>query len=97
MAKTSKLREKIEEMDVAHQKIVRDQVEALIKFLDASVPRSALYSHVNMSLNILTGCLVTIAHNFIHVDYEEKFIDNMILTLRANFEANRNNNRYPKI
>lgn len=41
----------------------------------------------------LTGGPVTIAHNFVDEDKEEMFIENMAITFRANFDANRKNKR----
>jgi hypothetical protein len=85
----------IKRMDDEHEKIVREAVERLIQFLDKAIPRSKVYTHVNMCLNVLTGGLVTIAHNFVEERDEEKFIHHMIVNLKTNFDVNRKNKRSP--
>lgn len=82
-------------LDDHHEDIVRQSVHDLIDFLDKDIPRSKDYSHINMSINVLTGGLVTLAHNFIAEEDEDRFIKNMALTLKANFDANRKNKRRP--
>ncbi len=83
----------IKHLDHEHERIVCEQVEDLINYLNTSIYRSEVYSHINMCLNVLTGALITIAHNYVDEEDEEKFIKNILITLKANFDANRKNKR----
>ena len=85
----------IDRMDNEHEKMIRIAVIDLLKFLDKEMQRSKVYTHVNMCINVLTGAIITLAHNFVAEEDEERFIKQMVLTLKANFDANRDDKRRP--
>lgn len=84
---------KIERLDTEHEKIVKDVGDKLMEWLQVHVPPTGSYSEINMSLNILTICLFTIAYRFIEESNHEYFIKNISKTLKANFDANRKNQK----
>lgn len=74
-------------LDAKHEAIVMQEISKLLKHLDKSVPRSKVYSVPNMAINVLTGALLSIAHNLIEGEEEQnRLIEMMVLNLRHNFQ-----------
>lgn len=78
----------MERLDSPNEKLIKELVDKTFKFMDETIPKSEKYSILNMQMNVLVGCMVSIALWHLPKESRPDFIKQLIENVQANFEAN---------